>query len=105
MHRLLIQLSAIWLPVVLAAQYADVKPFGGYVEATLVYFAIGLIATAAFYYLLFKDMFKDKKLEELSRRQEEFQKRYEEERRKNEEFQKRTNALLERLVAEKGRAG
>ena len=50
-------------------------------------------------------MFKDKKLEELSRRQEEFQKRYEEERRKNEEFQKRTNALLERLVAEKGRAG
>ena len=112
MHRLLIQLFAIWLPVVLAAQYVDVKPFGGYVEATLVYCAIGLIATAAFYYLLFKDMFKDKKLEELSRRQEDLQKRYEEERRKNEEerrkneeFQKRTIALLGRLAAERGRAG
>ena len=102
----------IWAAAVVGAWNTDAASLGGPLAATTAFLVVGLILVVTWHVKMFMELFKDKRLEEDRQKNEEDRQKNEEDRQKNEEdrkeakeFQRRTIALLERLVAEKERAG
>ena len=88
-----IKVMGLWAPIVFPALYVDASLHGGPVAATLSILAGWLIPVGLLHVKMFRDLLKDKKLDEMIAKNEE---RWA----KNEEDTKNTQAMLQKIMGD-----